>query len=131
MLPLRYARRWRLAGWFILATGLAAAMMPAFWSEQSADIPNFDKWLHAVAFCLLAIWYCGQYARNTFVWIACGLVVYGALIEMGQALVPYRTAEWGDLLADCLGIALGIIIAVLGAGGWSQRAENWLDNRID
>jgi VanZ family protein len=45
-------------------------------------------------------------------------------------MLSYRTAEAGDLVADVIGIAIGIVIALFATGGWSQHAENWLKNRI-
>ena len=57
-----------------------------------------------------------------------GLIAFGALIELIQGMVSYRTAEWMDMYADGVGITLGLIIALLGAGGWSLRVEQWLEN---
>jgi VanZ family protein len=56
--------------------------------------------------------------------------MYGLLIEALQSTVSYRTAESGDLLADGIGIAAGIAIALLATGSWSLPAENWLKNRF-
>jgi len=39
------------------------------------------------------------------------LLVYGGLIEVLQLFVPGRSAEWGDLLADGIGIVFGIGLA--------------------
>ena len=33
---------------------------------------------------------------------------YGVLIELIQAMVPWRSAEWGDALANAAGAALGV-----------------------
>ena len=38
---------------------------------------------------------------------------YGAALELVQALVPWRSAEWADALANALGAAAGIFIARL------------------
>ena len=35
------------------------------------------------------------------------LLLYGALIEVLQSLTSYRFAEWGDLLADAIGLLPG------------------------
>jgi hypothetical protein len=35
-----------------------------------------------------------------------------------------------DLLADFLGVAVGMAIALAGMGGWCLRFEEWLNNRI-
>jgi VanZ family protein len=42
-----------------------------------------------------------------------GLLAYGGLIEVLQLFVPGRSAEWGDLLADGIGIAFGAALAAL------------------
>ena len=133
MLPLRYARRWQIAGIFLLVMVLAAALVPAdwFWPED----PNSryflsDKWLHGITFAVLALWFSGQYARHSYWRLMTGLVAFGLLIEVTQRMVSYRTADWIDLLADLLGVAVGMAIALAGTGGWCMRFEEWLNNRI-
>ena len=130
MLPLRYPRRWRLAGGLILLVILGAAVAPAIFpclAGGGASLPNADKWMHGLAFAMLAIWFTGQYARSSYVRIAIMLLTYGLLIEVVQSFVPYRSAEFADLAADAAGIGIGLLIAALATGGWSARAEAWLD----
>lgn len=133
MLSLRYARRWQIAGIFLLVIVLAAALVPAdwFWPEGPHS-PFFlsDKWLHGTTFAALALWFSGQYARHSYWRLMTGLVAFGLLIEVTQRMVSYRTADWMDLLADLLGVAVGMAIALAGAGGWCLRFEEWLNNRI-
>jgi len=43
------------------------------------------------------------------------LVGYGALLELAQGATGWRTAEWGDLAADALGVALVL--------GWAARPQ--------
>ncbi len=127
MLPLRYRQHWRVAGVIVLAISFAAALMPALWPKVSVrDILLLDKWLHGIAFVLLALWFSGQYARSAYWRIAAGLLVFGALIEICQYFTYYRSAEWADFYADAAGIAVGLLIAMLGPGGWSLRFEQWL-----
>jgi uncharacterized protein YfiM (DUF2279 family) len=126
MLPLRYPRRWRFAGGLILLVILGAAVAPAIF-PWLAGLPNVDKWMHGLAFAMLAIWFTGQYARSSYVRIAIMLLAYGLLIEVVQSFVPYRSAEFADLAADAAGIGIGLLIAALATGGWSARAEAWLD----
>ncbi len=133
MLPLRYARRWRIGGIFLLALVLVLALVPADWFwPDSPDAAFFisDKWLHGITFTALALWFSGQYARNSYWRLILGLVAFGLLIEVTQRMVSYRTADWMDLLADLLGVAVGMAIALAGAGGWCLRFEAWLQNRI-
>lgn len=134
MLPLRYARGWRVASVSLLLLVLAATVMPAvwFWEERlqiASWFGDIDKWAHGATFALLALWFAGQYRRNAYWRIALGLTVFGILIELCQRLVGYRTAEWWDIAADAAGIVIGLAIALGGAGGWCQPVENWLAGR--
>jgi VanZ family protein len=36
-----------------------------------------------------------------------GLLAYGGMIEVPQSFTPDGMAEWADLLADALGLAVG------------------------
>ena len=64
MLPLQHVRRWQAAGLMLLLVVLAATLMPAVWffSDRQSFITWFvhvDKWLHAVTFVVLAVWFSG------------------------------------------------------------------------
>jgi VanZ family protein len=39
------------------------------------------------------------------------LLAYGGAIEIIQWFVPGRSCEWGDLLADAMGISIGALLA--------------------
>ena len=131
MLALRYRRYWIAANLLLIAAVTLLTIVPAILAPMPlADVPDIDKWLHAVTFAILALWFTGQYARPSYWRIAVGLIVYGAAIEFGQSLIPYRTAEWGDLAADAAGVVAGVMIALVATGGWSERAEAWYVDRF-
>lgn len=134
MLPLRYALLWQAASAALLLLVLGSAMMPAvwLWPDQvriNDWLQHLDKWAHLLAFAFLAVWFAGQYRRGAYWRIALGLVGYGILIEVCQRAVGYRSAEWLDLGADVIGIVIGLIIGLAGAGGWCQRFEAWYATR--
>ena len=130
MLPLIYPRRWRLASIFLLVSVLTLAMIPALSPHDPTVWTLSDKLLHGLTFAVLVLWLSGQYAREAYWKLALGLLAFGALIEVCQRMTSYRTAEWSDLLADLIGIVVGVLIALRGAGGWSMRVEKMLQNRI-
>ena len=134
MLELRYARRWQNTGIAILSLIFVAALMPAIWVwPDRQQFPTWfvdaDKWLHALTFVFLAVWFAGQYRPRSYWRIGVGLIAFGALIEVCQRLVSYRTAEWLDIVADTLGVVVGLLIATAGLGGWSLRFERWYAQR--
>jgi VanZ family protein len=128
MLPLRYARRWQVAGILVLIGVLAAALSPAIPDLQQSRILD-DKWLHGLTFAFLTLWFSGQYARRSYWRLALGMLAFGGLIEICQRMLTYRSAEAMDLVADTIGVAAGLTIALAGTGGWSLRLENWLHAR--
>jgi VanZ family protein len=134
MLSLRYALRWQAASAVLLLLVLASALMPAiwFWPDRVRVenwLAHLDKWAHLLTFAFLAVWFAGQYRRRAYWRIAVGLVGFGILIEICQRAVGYRSAEWLDLGADVIGIVIGLMIGLAGAGGWSQRFEQWYVTR--
>lgn len=109
-------RRWRLL-FLLLAVAVAVlSLMPS--PPQQAGL-GWDKLDHLVAFAALALcaflgWRGGRAARVAVLLL---LLAYGGAIEVLQMQVPNRQAEWGDLLADALGIGLGAVLALW----WLQR----------
>jgi VanZ family protein len=128
MLPLRHEKHWRLAGIVLLLVVLAATILPMLWLWQSTSkVLLDDKWLHFFTFLFLSLWFAGQYARRSYWILMVGLTAFGVLIELVQSMIPYRSAELMDLVADVGGIGIGLAIALTGLGGWSLRFEQWLE----
>lgn len=74
---------------------------------------GWDKLNHASAFAALAFAAClgwpeMRYGRAPML---AALLAYGGAIEIIQLFVPGRSCEWGDLLADAVGISLGALLA--------------------
>ena len=127
MIALRYPWRWQLAGFLLLVFVMIAALVPKLpFHELALQFRISDKVMHIAAFAFLAVWFSGQYENRSFWRIALGLIAFGILIELVQSMVSYRTAEWMDLIGDAAGITIGLLIGVLGAGGWSMRVEERL-----
>jgi len=134
MLPLRHARRWQLASLLILFLVLAAALMPAvwFWDDKVGALRWFkdvDKWLHGITFLSLSLWFAGLYHKNAYWKVAFSLLAFGLVIEACQRMVSYRTADWFDVGADAAGIIAGLLIGLVGIGGWCLRVEEHLAKR--
>lgn len=97
-------RRW--AFWLCVLTVLVLALLPV-----SMPLPStgWDKANHALAFSVMAVLGRWAYPRSSAaIWL--GLLAYGGLIEALQALTPDRSSEWGDWLADSIGLALAWLL---------------------
>ncbi len=86
----------------------------------NAGLPStgWDKTNHVLAFAVLGALGAWAYPRHT-VRMVLFLMAYGGAIEVVQSLTPYRFAEWSDLLADCLGVALGWMSGMISL--WAAR----------
>jgi VanZ family protein len=132
MLPLRYVKYWCIAGIGILLVVLMLAVLPTFWFWSAitySKFPLLDKWLHILTFLFLFLWFSGQYHRSSYWRLIVGLSAFGIFIELCQGMVSYRMTEWMDFVANIFGIGIALIIAIVGAGGWSLRFEQWFEKR--
>jgi hypothetical protein len=107
--PLRYFGLWCAVGRFLIAASLLIALMPA--PKVIGSVAFGDKIGHLAAFAALMLWYAQLYAGRDRWRCALSLVGFGALIELLQALVPYRSADGWDLLADAVGVGVGVLLA--------------------
>jgi VanZ family protein len=134
MLPVRHVGFWRFFSAVILVVVLVAALSPAFWLFDNRAhalfwFQNADKWLHALTFITLALWFAGLYEKRNYWRIAVGLMLFGFVVELCQLMVSYRTADWVDIGANTAGIIIGLAVAAAGLGGWSLRFEDWYTRR--
>ncbi len=50
--------------------------------------------------------------KSNFIWIAMSGLIYGIAIELVQHfIIPFRSFELSDIIADAIGCALGFMIA--------------------
>jgi VanZ family protein len=107
---------WRCLFALCAVAVLALALLP------SAPLPTtgWDKLNHFLAFSVLFL--LGRQAFPQRVWtLAAALVLYGGLIEVLQSLTPDRSADWQDIVADSIGIAIGLLVDQA-----ARRALAWL-----
>ncbi|HEX4859370.1 MAG TPA: VanZ family protein [Usitatibacteraceae bacterium] len=75
-------------------------------------VPGSDK-LHHLAAYFACMWTWAQvYAENRMrLRLAGAIVLMGAMVECVQWLVPWRSFDWADMLANALGVALAYFVA--------------------
>ena len=101
---------WWSLGFCLLALITALSLLPL--RGPQIDLPSSDKLNHALAYIVLMLYF-GQLVGNQprrRLWVATALIGYGAAIECLQSVMPPRTAEWADLAADLVGIAIGWLL---------------------
>ena len=120
MLPLRFPWFWLAVGWALAAGVGVGTLMPG---DKLVDIAPSDKLLHVGSYLLLMIWFAGIYAARRHVSIALVLIVVGFGLDLLQNLTVTRTFSVFDVLANGIGVGLGLAFARLGLGGWCLRIE--------
>ncbi len=108
--PQHRPRLWlALWGLALLAT-LVVCLLPL--PAVAMPLPQADKLEHLLAYALLSAYavmlFEGCVARRVAL---AGLVLFGLGIEGLQSLLPWRSAEWPDVLANALGVSLGALVA--------------------
>ena len=74
---------------------------------------GWDKSNHLLAFTSLAftgVWACWPQPRQWWL-LVLALLAYGIGIEIAHGFLPPRSADAADVLADGMGIALGLLVA--------------------
>ena len=103
-------RRWKILFFSMLAVVLWLAFTPR---PPTALDTGWDKLNHALAFSALAV--SGRFGFPGSRWralgVMLGLLAVGVAIELVQSFLPTRTAEVNDVLADGVGIVLGLMAA--------------------
>ncbi len=123
MLPLRYPWIWATLGWLLVVGVIVGSLVPA---RMLHAITIGDKHLHAASYFLLMVWFAGLYPRSRHLLIALVLFALGALLDMLQATTATRTFDLYDILADGIGVAVGLAVSLWVTGGWCQRVERLL-----
>lgn len=104
---------------------LLACLLPL--PIESPGLPHWDKWGHLLAYgglAALGILVCRTRRGR---WLVLGwLLLLGVLIEGLQGLLPWRSMEAADLLANTAGVALGGAVALTPLREALLWVEVWL-----
>lgn len=105
----------RSTGWFrLLFWGCAIAVLVLALMPPSPRMPDtgWDKANHMLAFGVLAMLAMRGWPGRAWV-ILLALIGYGVLIEVLQGFTPDRDADAIDVIADTIGILIGLAASTL------------------
>jgi VanZ family protein len=120
---------WRCS---LLALMLAVCLLAFDSTPRGPAVGQWDKVQHLLAFVPLSFAACWALAPVVRADSACRLytrgglamLAFGVFIEIVQAFIPARTASVADVMADVIGIALGLLLAwALQRSAAATRAE--------
>ncbi len=103
--------------WPLLVFVSAMAWLPVRNPALTQQHP--DKLNHIAAFVVLTVMLYLGYPEIRIAHVVLLMFAYGLLIEVVQYLLAYRHFSTGDILADAVGITLGV--AIIAIGHWLVR----------
>ena len=105
---LHFHKFWLALGWVWIAYVIYLSLIP---EPPGMDGPWWDKIGHSMAYAALMLWFTQLYrSRVKKCWVALGLVALGIAIEFAQEQTGYRHFEVADMVADALGVAIGLLL---------------------
>jgi VanZ family protein len=93
--------------WIALVGSYIAAILPQDMAPTLG--PLSDKWTHFLAFAVLTLLLRLAY-RISSIQTTAVLLFYALFIEFSQYFTPNRCAEVLDVVADAIGIAIGLLL---------------------
>ena len=99
-------RYWKVIAWLSALFVIVLCSIPA---PQIIAVNHIDKLEHAVAFGGLCGLFFFAYPRKR-IWVYLGSFLLGLCVELLQAVIPWRSADVLDLLADGVGVLAAILI---------------------
>lgn len=98
----------------LFGAALVAVLVASLWPARE-PLPlgtGWDKADHVVAFVALGLLGLLSWSAHRARVLA-GLLAYGVWIEVLQGFTVYRQADWHDVVADAIGLALATLILAL------------------
>jgi len=125
---LRFRRMWFSLGLLLALIIMVVCLMPG---RSLPSLKLSDKIEHVMAFATLAFWFGSIVVRRDLIGVAIALLLFGGLIEVAQGAMRLgRSADWEDVLADGIGIAAGLVVALTPLGRWAGWIENGLLRKV-
>jgi len=108
--------------WFLLVTTLLCIPGTKLPKITWQDKIWLDKWVHIFLFMILVILWSKAYShkkdthsgsRKIFLQIMITGIVYGIAMEIVQKyFIPFRSFDFGDIIADAIGCVVGYLISI-------------------
>jgi len=100
---------------FAVAAVVVASLIADPYVPTADFVPGVasDKVWHAVGYFVLTLVALYVFDDKRPLFVAVGVVLLGAGVELAQAFVPYRTASLLDMTANTVGVVVAVAVASL------------------
>ena len=90
------------------------------------DFDLRDKFLHFLAYGFLMLWFAQLYTRTVYWVLAVIFCMIGVGLEMAQSLTDDRFFEFGDMVANSVGVGFSWAVASAGFNTALEKIEKLL-----
>jgi len=101
-------RFWRLSFWIVVALLLYLTITPT--PPKPIHIPQIDKLYHCIAFTGTTFLLLAAYQSVKQYWVIALMTSLGVIIEIIQYFVPGRGFSIADMVADFVGVLVGVTV---------------------
>jgi VanZ family protein len=106
---MRNPKPWQTLLFFLWTCGIFAALFLPPPKTKILETPGLDKVVHVLLYGVF-----GGLAVPVMGWLSIPAgVILGVTTEWGQKFIPHRTADLRDLLADMIGLVIGVLVAFI------------------
>ena len=112
---LQLMRAWLKGKIFLIAITITLSLLilslikvPAY----NMGVRHLDKGQHCFAYFVLSLsWLIAFYKKKKKLLVVACCILLGVIIEISQStLTPYRTGDYYDVIANSLGVLLGLLV---------------------
>jgi VanZ family protein len=109
---LEFPLLWQGVGWLMVVLVVILSLLP---HPPTPPIVTWDKSQHLLAYGGLMYWF-GMVFPRYVSWVLF-LMALGVILEVLQGWSGYRYFEYADMLANTLGVFVGLLLATTQLGG--------------
>ena len=121
---LRFKKIWRSLAYLIILIIIVLSLMPN--PDKITPFSTSDKLMHALAYAVSMFWFGLCFKREKLFGIGAGLILLGVALEFIQGQTGYRTMSFYDIVANCVGVFVGLALSFSRLSKFLQYIERRL-----
>ncbi len=106
---LRYKNIWRSIAYLIIVIIIVLSLIP--FPEKITPFSVSDKLMHAIAYAVSMTWFGLCFRGRKLFMIGSGLIFMGIFLEIIQKQTGYRNMSFYDIVANCVGVLIGLMFS--------------------
>jgi VanZ family protein len=103
---LKYKNLWRSIAYLIIIVIIVLSLIPD--PDKLTPFSASDKLMHTLAYAVSMLWFGLCFKREKLPTIGAGLIFLGIALEIIQGQTGYRSMSIYDIIANCVGVFIGL-----------------------